>query len=24
VNDFSKTVIPAIEDFDKRLPEKEA
>ena len=24
VNDFSKTVIPAIEDFDKHLPEKEA
>jgi uncharacterized membrane protein required for colicin V production len=24
VNNFSKTVIPAIEDFDKHLPEKEA
>ena len=23
VNDFSKTVIPAIEDFDKHRPEKE-
>jgi len=24
VNDFSKTIIPAIEDFDKKLPEKTA